>query len=124
MSSTPDNIILNNKPSSSITKEIAALSVTLLIHQQNIQLYLDPNCRETPEIIQNCVPFQIASSFIEFVLRQCEQKGLLWLKDHYFPFDNNVFKKEIVTIFYSSQERLNTFEKAIQNFLNLIYVFN
>ncbi|CAF1279317.1 unnamed protein product [Rotaria sordida] len=93
-SKTPDIIILNNKPSSSMTEEFSKLMITLPIHQQKIQLKLDSHCNEDADIIQNCLALHIGLSLVEFVLQECPQCAY-WLKDHFLPSNHILFTTEV-----------------------------
>jgi len=97
MSSTtpPNNIILLNQPPSDMIEHFVKFSITLPIHQQKIQLQLDPHCNESAETIQSCFALHVALSLIEYVLQQCLYIGF-WLKDHFLPSNHILFTNEVV----------------------------
>ncbi|CAF2703658.1 unnamed protein product [Rotaria sp. Silwood2] len=70
-SATPDNIILSSEPSSNIIDQFSKLLISLPVHQQKIQLKLDPHCSEGADIIQNCLALHIGLSLVEYVLQEC-----------------------------------------------------
>ncbi|CAF1587232.1 unnamed protein product [Rotaria sp. Silwood1] len=93
-STTPDNIILSSEPSFDIIEQFSKLSITLPIHQQKIQLKLDPHCNEDADIIQNCLALHIGLSLVEYILQESPQ-CVFWLKDHFLPSNHIVFTKEV-----------------------------
>ncbi|CAF1285629.1 unnamed protein product [Rotaria sordida] len=121
-SKTPDIIILNNKPSSSMIEEFSKLMITLPIHQQKIQLKLDSHCNEDADIIQNCLALHIGLSLVEFVLQECPQSAY-WLKDHFLPSNHILFTTEVNPSNSQIDEMLNIIHESSQ-WPNIIFKDN
>lgn len=69
------------------------------MHNQYISLKIDHNHSDNVNIIKDSLALHIGLSFVENILLRCDWIAY-WLKDHFFPQHNVLFKNEMVSLFF------------------------
>jgi hypothetical protein len=93
-------INFDNQPYDKISKDFEECSITIPLHHQYVSLKIDHNHSDDVNLIRNSLALHVGLSIVENILLRCDYVSY-WLKDHFFPKHNVLFKDEIVSLFFT-----------------------
>lgn len=90
---------IDNEPYDEMLKHLEESSITIPLHHQFLTLKIDNKHIDKMNLIRNSFSLHVGLSLIEHILLQCDCTAI-WLKDHFLPTHNVLFKSEIVSYFF------------------------